>query len=317
MKKYFLVLFLFVAVHLTRSEPATYHATSTTPTQAGPDQSPEFARQQWLERNGEIPEGDTDVRDWKLAQKTSWWGKPLDPQKFWSNRVVWDDKSAEDAAHRHGRGHPPIPTGFPSISASLPRYPDDDGIRRDMHDIGGPNIAYATSSRESSFWDVFGKTMPHPPEKIEREQCNIANSIYPRQYRMHHGKSVDTISQEDLQRFKQSDIRVARGFGCPAEALTDDALFWAYVAKQRQEYRSQLAANVSSDDFFLKRQVEQSGIDSRYINEPLTDIDLQKANVWKIAYLRRLRAEKVDSSYINAYSQAWNISFNQLNSERD
>jgi hypothetical protein len=29
---------------------------------------------------------------------------------------------------------------------------------------------------------------------------------------------------------------------------------------------------------------------------------------WKIAYLQRLRKEKTDESYINAYLKAWNLS---------
>ena len=35
--------------------------------------------------------------------------------------------------------------------------------------------------------------------------------------------------------------------------------------------------------------------------------DLKAANAWKIAYLRRLRTEKTDESYINAYVKAWGV----------
>ena len=70
-------------------------------------------RLKWLEKNREMPEvgfqNSDAIHNWKLAEQTTWWGKRLDPEVFWSNRVVWNDKSAEDAAQRHGRGYPPMP----------------------------------------------------------------------------------------------------------------------------------------------------------------------------------------------------------------
>ena len=48
--------------------------------------------------------------------------------------------------------------------------------------------------------------------------------------------------------------------------------------------------------------------DRALITEPLTQDQLDTANAWKVAYLNRLRAEKWDESYINAYLQAWNLS---------
>src|SRR5438874_3801368 len=68
-----------------------------------------------LQRLGHVPEGTTRATregesDWRIAEWTTWWGKPIDPKEFWKNRVIWNDVSALDAAERRGRGYPPIPT---------------------------------------------------------------------------------------------------------------------------------------------------------------------------------------------------------------
>ena len=36
-------------------------------------------------------------------------------------------------------------------------------------------------------------------------------------------------------------------------------------------------------------------------------LDVKATDAWKVAYLRRLRAEKTDESYIKAYLKAWNL----------
>ena len=40
---------------------------------------------------------------------------------------------------------------------------------------------------------------------------------------------------------------------------------------------------------------------------PLTGAETNSMNAWKCRYLRRLRAEKTDESYIDAYLKAWNL----------
>jgi len=60
----------------------------------------------WLEQLGHVPQ-DADALEWRLAQRTTWWGRPLDPKEFWKNRVVWLDGEATFAANSHGRGYPP------------------------------------------------------------------------------------------------------------------------------------------------------------------------------------------------------------------
>src|ERR1017187_1007063 len=48
------------------------------------------ARLLQLEKLGEVPK-QADELEWEAAGQTSWWGKPLDPEKFWKGRVVWLD----------------------------------------------------------------------------------------------------------------------------------------------------------------------------------------------------------------------------------
>ncbi len=48
-------------------------------------------------------------------------------------------------------------------------------------------------------------------------------------------------------------------------------------------------------------------VDPKLITEPLNDEQLKESVQWKIDYLQRLRREKVDESYINAYLKAWNL----------
>jgi hypothetical protein len=40
--------------------------------------------------------------------------------------------------------------------------------------------------------------------------------------------------------------------------------------------------------------------------------DLHAANAWKREYLRRLRRENTDESYINAYMKEWGLSSNEV-----
>ena len=73
------------------------------------------------------------------------------------------------------------------------------------------------------------------------------------------------------------------------------------------EERGQLAYGVVVSNFFRGVYV-----DHKYITEPLSNEDIQAANAWKVAYLRRLRYEKTDESYINAYLKAWGLSSNEV-----
>ena len=139
-------------------------------------------RLRWLENLGEVPEYG-EIEDYQLAQKTSWWGKPLDPKEFWKNRVVWLDKSADSAARRHGRSFPPIPYDDPS----LPRYKNDPETHPGEGTIEGPNLDFHWTGGESAFWNKFTDTHPLPPESIEKEQLRVAYLILSQRFAYERG----------------------------------------------------------------------------------------------------------------------------------
>lgn len=64
---------------------------------------------------------------------------------------------------------------------------------------------------------------------------------------------------------------------------------------------------LASDPFVLV-PLQGLVVDRKLITEPLMEDQLRAANAWKVAYLQRLRREKVDESYINAYLKAWSLS---------
>jgi len=65
---------------------------------------------------------------------------------------------------------------------------------------------------------------------------------------------------------------------------------------------NQIESPRAVDNFF-----KEVYVDHALITEPLTREQLDKANAWKVKYLNRLRDEKWDESYINAYLKAWNL----------
>jgi hypothetical protein len=245
------------------------------------------------EKAGQVPEGDRDNGDWQLAQKTTWWGKPLDPKEFWKGRIVWNDRKTVLDAERYGRLYPPMPYE----DTNLPPYPNDDGIHGGGWAPDSANIFYAYSSKERGFWDRFDRTHPRPPDQIDLEQQQIADGL--------RGRDIAFVRNRPL------------ADNYPPEAFTTSALFWAYVQDKRAEYQKMLAEcggntnNVRFQSSLADLQGDL-GVDPKYLTESLTPDQIQAANAWKVTYLQRLQTQNVDPSYINAYLQAWNLSSNQV-----
>jgi hypothetical protein len=260
-------------------------------------------RLRYLEDLDHVPE-DGDPEDWRLAEKTSWWGKPIDPKAFWRDRVVWPDEAAVLAANRRGRRYPPIP--YEDIN--LPLYPDDDGIDWNSDTVEGPNWHFARSSKERAFWSRFGKTAPKPPAMLERRQSELAVSILETREREDAGGLPLGIAPGAAARAAEVEKRRALRAGYPHEAFADSAMFWAYVLARRRDYQEMLSSNVPRHLPLLTNFVNRLAVDPKYVTEPLTEEQIKAANAWKLAYLQRLRREKVDESYIRAYLQAWNLS---------
>ncbi len=288
--------------HSTIRQPET--GVSTTSPLPGNNQTSQIGHLPWLETNGQVPEGDRKLSDWQLAQTTSWWGKPLDPKEFWKGRVLWNDRKAMYDASRHGRAYPPIPYEDPS----LPHYPNDEGVHgRYIPD--SPNIFYASSSKESGFWDKFDKTHPRPPDQIEYQQQLTVGEYFGS--RLINDFRQERETPEQIASFKE-DIRTEPlKDNYPPEAFTQDALFWTYVQINRGVYQGMVdngQTNWGTFQHFMSNLV----VDSKYITEPLSPEQIQAESAWKIAYLQRLRREKTDEQYIQAYLQAWNLTESQV-----
>lgn len=254
-------------------------------------------RLKWLESNGEVPI-DADYTDWYLSQKTSWWGKPLDPKTFWKGRVVWEDKSADKEAQRHGRWYPPMPTNDPKYL----QFSDKEVVSYSPGGVETANFDFHETYREGVFWDQFSKTQPKPPEELDRQVVSAANEYF-------HAYSIIKLNPAEAKFFQDSAKSSGGALNYPPEEFTDDALFWAYVMEQRSEYAQYLGTGTPA---ILQHFFETLRVDPEIVTNPLSADQIKAANAWKIAYLKRLGGENVDQSYINAYLQAWNLSSNDV-----
>lgn len=262
-----------------------------------------------LEKIGCVPD-DPDISDYMLAEKTSWWGKRLDPKSFWSNKVVWYDNVAEFEARRRGRGYPPIPYNNPSVDDR-----SDTDHRAKGSGADGVTIHFVSTEKEAAFWDTFIKTHPHPPQNIKNWYEDKAESWMHNKYMIEHEPDKATrfrVKPESINSMIVADMQDAKTFGYPSECVTPQAFRWAYIMKKRQEYGAILTNGQSLNSLLLSNYFRRLYVDPKYITEPLSAEDIKAANAWKVTYLRRLRQEKTDQSYINAYLQAWNLSSNEV-----
>jgi hypothetical protein len=262
-----------------------------------------------LNEIGFLPD-DANAVDCDLAERTEWWGKRIDPKQFWSDKVLWYDRIAEQEARRRGRGWPPMPYDDPSVSdrSDVDRQPSGHGAE-------GPTVHYVSSERESVFWSNFVKTHPHPPLDIEHWQTEKANSWLGKKNIIENEPTVAAqfrVTQERLDRMLETHRRDASLFGYPPECLTPDAYRWSHITQKRKEYEAIRVSGQDTDNVTASNFFRSVHVDRKYITEPLSAEDVQAANAWKVAYLRRLRQEKTDELYINAYMQAWNLASNDV-----
>ena len=274
------------------------------PSQAERRRMSPAARIELLEKLGFVPD-DPDLSDYFLAENTTWWGKPLDPEKFWEGRVLWYDDFAEFEARRRGRGWPPMPYDDPSVADR----PNIDRQNEGYGALDSPSPRFVSSERESVFWDKFMKTHPHPPGQIQRWIESSADS-----WLRLNAKIDDNIrtgcssAEKDLASIMKRDLRDAKSFFLPFECVTPEAYQWDHVMRKRTEYEALVSSGKAEEPSEIERFFSRVSVDHAFITEPLTQDQIDAANAWKVAYLNRLRSEQWDDSYINAYLQAWNLS---------
>ncbi len=257
-----------------------------------------------LEQLGCVPE-DGDEWDFWLAQRTSWWGKPIDPKGFWKDRVLWLDTSASLAARRRGRQYPPIPYEVPSLAqrSEVDQMTTSEADRSGMH--------YHLTDKENAFWTKFAVTHPQPPESIAMKQVLLADEMLGSHYLFEHSPQPN-LTEAGLERMDDASRKRAEDTGYPSEAFSLEALRWTYVFRKRDEYEQLFGRLPAGYGPRSSNYLARLWVDPKLITDPLTDDQLKAANAWKVAYLQRLRKENTDESYISAYLKAWNLSSNDV-----
>ena len=256
-----------------------------------------------LEGLGEVP-SDANLDDWHIAERTSWWGKRIDPQKFWKNRIVWLDSSATLAARRRGRLYPPIP--FEAFG--LPEYPSDEGSDHASLAWEGSEPHFHVNSLERAYWEEFAKTHPRPPEDLETKQLEVSETLLKMQKYAETHVGLAGISNQTMDDSRTMVKTRVLNRGYPPEALSDDALFWSYVLAKRKDYQDLLNAGQPPTGIAVQNLLKHLAVETTLVTAPPNEQALQSANAWKVAYLQRLQNENTNESYISAYLKAWSLS---------
>ena len=261
-----------------------------------------------LERLGHLPDDPDYPSDYRLAENTTWWGKRLDPMEFWKDRVVWLDNSADFAARRHGRGYPPMPYDEPSLTN---RNDTDWGGKGSVTSWDtGWEPGFVFSEREMVFWGEFGKTHLQPPANIKSWLKERADGWMSYKFKLEifdQNNMGVRVTQRTYRGLMESNLDKTNIYLFPPEAVSPEAFHWDHVMRKRAEYEALVASGREDDEKESKWFFDRVFVDHALITEPLTDEQIDAANAWKVAYLKRLRSEEWDESYINAYLQAWNL----------
>ena len=102
------------------------------------------------------------------------------------------------------------------------------------------------------------------------------------------------------------------------EAFSPEVIKWEYVSRKRHELQRILEQS-NKPDFegvlaYFKRTLE---CPFDIISMPPSAEEIRVTTGWRIEYLRRLRREGTDESYIEAYKKAWNLSEDDLREEEE
>jgi hypothetical protein len=193
---------------------------------------------------------------------------------------------------------------------SDPRFDNRDDTNEVFHgeaSAEGPIIQYHDTNREGAFWDRFGREHPQPPGDLAKKQQEEAEWLARARDDLEQRGNPGRLTKASLAEMQQSRLQELVDLGYPAEAFSDDALRAAYLAEMTAAYQSALAAEQSGNALPMKKFKRNARLDINTVTQTMTEADSLALNAWKIAYLRRLRAQKTDESYITAYLQAWGL----------
>ncbi|MDA3798449.1 MAG: hypothetical protein PF692_05135 [Kiritimatiellae bacterium] len=267
-----------------------------------------------LEQTGYVPMG-SGSENMFLAQYTSWWGQPLDPEEFWQDEVIWFDSRARARAEHYGRRFPPIPSHI-DMETIPGSNKDDYWLKPIAWKHANPN--YVQTEQERTFWFFRRHLLPRSPEEIDTKQLEIAKSILRTKIRLQNAKNeirgcprnnreyTPEQLEVELNKTRESyQKRAIDDFDFPPEPFQNqNMLLYSYVKDQRDKYHKA----VDKDDERGKNRILRSlMVDKSYITNDLEPSFVARGTAWQANYLSRLRNEGWDESYVEAYKKAWDV----------
>ena len=283
---------------------------------------------EYVENLGHIPsraEFNSGGYNHIYAQATTWWGKPLDPEEFWKDKVIWYDKIAERAAHKKGRLYPPLPTHVMDLSEL--HGSSTDYYSYDVRVIKPYKPNYVQTDQERTFWLFRRHLLPRPPGEIDKRQFDVAKIVMGKKNRLKNAKNKTVGAASTIREYtpEQLELELAKTktsyqeravkFAFPPEPFQDqDTLFYCYIDRIRKAYKvvkngeSYDDKNVWYSDLEdLWRDIDRYQIDRTLITDDLDPEFVRKGTAWQTNYLSRLRSEGWNESYIEAYKKAWDV----------
>lgn len=255
-----------------------------------------------LEKLGHLPNNPWPDEE-RLAEKTTWWGKPIDPVVFWNNRPVWHDP-ADHFANDRGRQNPPIPFWDPTLSACSKK----DRQSSLSFNVEGYTPRYVGNDYEDNFWSKWSRMLPRPPYLIENAQLSQAEIMMSAENRsripldQQRGRG---ITARDVDEHWQTVGGKAKSEGCPPEAFERRAIYTTFVLNQYGEQDNTRPASIEQ---------WRGIVPDEYLNASKQQL-IEMHKEWQRAYVDRLGKElpkhpqlaPFADGYIKAYKEAWGL----------
>ena len=256
-----------------------------------------------LEKLGHLPNEPWPDEE-RLAEKTTWWGKPINPAVFWRDRPVWKDRDVSWAANSRGRQCPPIPFDDPDMS----KFPTNDTQNKGSAGVEGYTPAYVENLRERNFWAKWYYMLPQPPYLIENAQFSQAEIMMSAENRsripldQQRGRG---ITARDVDEYWQTVGGKAKSDGCPPEAFERRAIYATFVLNQYGKQENTRPASIEQ---------WRGIVPDEYLNASKVQL-IEMHKEWQRAYVERLGKElpkhpqlaPFADRYIKAYKEAWGL----------
>ncbi len=255
-------------------------------------------RLKYIEKLGHLPDNPSS-EDWLCAQRTTWWGTPIDPQIFWSNKVMWLDSAAIDAAHVHGRLYPPMPY----YDAVVKGYSPSNRVSH-LDDITpndpGPHFV-GDGGAEAGFWEKFSASHPRPPARIRQEQAERYRKLLRLRERLAKDNPITYSYRYDNEHLLKMIIPPSN---YPIEAFTEEALYLGYIDEKRSEYENRVAMAHGMQPVHAPVGLLVSA--ELITNALPPELEIRRSS-WKYDYVVRLKKEGCAQVYIDAYTKEWGL----------